>query len=490
MLSSFMGFVSLYFMTRYLGAENYGIFAWSTAFVAVFTIFSDMGVGYAHLKRVSEGCSLGGCVSTFAFLKLLLTLLMVGVCLTYITLSYLVFGNEFPGRLLSVVLLLLTYMVLSSLSQIARTTFDSKLETSKSQFVAMIDSLSKTALVILVLLAGMGVVQVALAYAIAGVVVATVSLLLLSRERIMWQKPILLRSYGAFAFPIAVASIAGTLLANSDRLVIGQFWSKTDVAYYASAQSLLLMFGAVGTVLSFISFPVFSKLHKEGRTSTISEHIRQSERYISMISLPLVTLFLLFPRAAAVVFFGKDFAPAGQALGFLSISVFCYQLNQVACAQVIASNKPYVLAKLTWFHLCLNVSLLILFVPRNVFGIAAMGLSYQGAAIANMTAMVVLFVLTRWYINRTAKIGIYRRLYLHVLAALLVGVALALLTTFVDPDNWYELASFGVFSYVSFLSILYLFGEFSKQDISQILDVLSIRKMKEYVWTEFSGKRM
>lgn len=484
-----MGFVSLFFMTRYLGAENYGIFAWSTAFVAVFAIFSDLGVGYAHLKRVSEGCNLDGCASTFAFLKLLLTLLMVDICLIYIILSYFVFGNEFPGRLLSVVLLLLTYMALSSLSQIARTTFDSKLETSKSQFVAIVDSLSKTSLVILVLLAGMGVVQVALAYAIAGVAVVTVALLLFSRERIVWQKPILLRSYGTFAFPIAIASIAGTLLANSDRLVIGQFWPKADVAYYGSAQSLLLMFGTVGTVLSFISFPVFSKLHKEGRTSIISEHIRQSERYISMISLPIVTLFLLFPRAAAVVFFGKDFAPAGAALGFLSISVFCYQLNQVACAQVIASNQPYVLAKLTWFQLCLNVSLLMIFVPKSVFGIAAMGLSYKGAAIANMTAMVVVFALTRWYIYRAAKIGIYRRLYLHVLAALLVGMALALLTTFVDPDNWYELSSFGIVSYVSFLSILYLFGEFSKQDISRLLDMLSIRKMKEYVWTEFSGKR-
>jgi len=35
-LSSLMGFASLVFMTRYLGAEDYRTLAWATAFVAVF----------------------------------------------------------------------------------------------------------------------------------------------------------------------------------------------------------------------------------------------------------------------------------------------------------------------------------------------------------------------------------------------------------------------------------------------------------------------
>jgi O-antigen/teichoic acid export membrane protein len=473
-------------MTRYLGPENYGVLAWTMSFIAVFNIISDFGVSYAHIKRVSEGQDVNACVSTFAFLKLGLTALMVTICLASVFIYNVGSMNQFSGDAFTILLCLLGYQVLGDLVTIAKTTFDARLITSKSQMISIVDPLVRVPSIIIILVAGLGgVIQVALAYLATGIAVSIIAIILFSKEHVKWQKPTLLRSYASFALPVGLAVVAGVLVSNIDKLSLGYFWSKADVGFYTSGLSLLQMFGIIGTAVSFIAFPVFSMMQKNGKREDIKHRVKQAERYISMISMPVVIILVMFPDITARMLFGADFAPAGKTMPFLAISVFCYQLNQVACSFMLASGQPGMLAKLTWMQLILLTALLMLFVPSSLLGVSMLGLAYQGAALANMIAMIVMFVVARYYIWKVANVGIYLRLYLHVLVAFVVAVLLFLLSMFLPINAWYILGIFGILAYLVYFGIMYAIKELTNRDIQLFLDMANFRKMRDYIKGEF-----
>jgi len=93
--SSLLGFVSVFFVSRYMGPEAMGAFSSSTAFVALFAIFGDFGFGIAHYKKVSEGQDLGKCIATFFRIRLVTTLIMGAVTLLVFYGSYFI-GGKYP----------------------------------------------------------------------------------------------------------------------------------------------------------------------------------------------------------------------------------------------------------------------------------------------------------------------------------------------------------------------------------------------------------
>ena len=81
--------------------------------------------------------------------------------------------------------------------------------------------------------------DLAYAYVTAAIGVLLVSAFILKRNNIKWTKPTMFRSYFKFALPLLLIAIAGAVLANLDKILIGYFDSPGNVAYYSSAQTLL-----------------------------------------------------------------------------------------------------------------------------------------------------------------------------------------------------------------------------------------------------------
>jgi O-antigen/teichoic acid export membrane protein len=78
---SIFGYLALFFILRYMGAESYGIMGFGLAYVGLFAFITDLGFNHAHIKRVSEGKDLKKCIGTFFVLKLVLIGIMVGIVL-------------------------------------------------------------------------------------------------------------------------------------------------------------------------------------------------------------------------------------------------------------------------------------------------------------------------------------------------------------------------------------------------------------------------
>jgi len=59
MLDGSLAYIALFFITRYMSPEDYGIVAFALGFAGLFSIFGTLGFNNAHIKKISEGKELG-----------------------------------------------------------------------------------------------------------------------------------------------------------------------------------------------------------------------------------------------------------------------------------------------------------------------------------------------------------------------------------------------------------------------------------------------
>jgi O-antigen/teichoic acid export membrane protein len=488
-VSAILSIAGLILMTRYLGAEQYGTIAWTLAFLATFNSIADLGFGSAHVKRVSEGQDLNACISTFAYVKGLLTLAMAVFVICTIGVWSLFSEHPLSGDSVRIMLVLLVYQILSDLTAIATTTFDARVQTAKSQLISICDPLTRLPLLIFVLTNGMGAISVSLAFLAGGMVAICAAVFQISREHIVWQKPKLIHTYAKWAIPMVAVIVADAILNQLSTTMIGFFWPKTDVAYYSSSLALLAYLGILGSSVMVLLFPTFSKLWNEGNLDAIRRASRQGERYLSLISLPILTTIIVFPNQIAWLFFGDAFTSAGKILPYLAVATYIALLNLTASAQVLGMNRVDLYVKWIYLNLVLGVILLLILVPKSLLGIHTLGLSYRGAAYASLISAFVGFGIARWFTYSLTGAKLNPSILKHVLAALGIGIVMFYMGTVFHVTHWFEAAVYLLISLGGFLGILYCLREFTAQDLHFFLDTLNLRKMRHYVTTELSHKK-
>ena len=486
--SAIIGITGLLLTTRYLGAEQYGTITWMLAILATFNTIADLGFGSAHTKRVSEGHDLSECVSTFAYVKGLLTLAMALFVLFSAGIWYVASEHPLSGSSIRLLLVLLVFQVVSDLTTIATTTFDAKVQTAKSQLIYLCDPLVKLPFLVFVLLNGMGAIGVSFAYLAGGTSASVVALFLISRERIVWQKPKLIHSYAKWAIPMIAVMVAGGILTQLAPTMIGFFWPKSDVAYYSSSLSLLSYLGILGGSAMMLLFPTFSRWFHEGRVDLIKRASREGERYLSLISLPILTTIIVFPSQISVIMFGDAFYNTGRVLPYLAVATYIGLLNITVSAQVLGMNRADLYVKWTYVDLILAAALLIILVPSSVLGIHALGLSYRGAAIARVISAFVGYGIARWLTFILIKARPNPSILKHVVASAIIGIVMFYASTVYPVVQWYDAAVYLLVALGGFLSILYCLREFTAHDLRFFLDALNVKKLRQYVRGELSAK--
>ena len=112
-----LGYIGLFFISRYMQPWEYGIVGFAYGFVALFSIFGKFGFDAAHIKRVSEGKDFGKCIATFATIKLFLAGIMASIVTASILIWKYVIGRGFETPLHEkAVFIMLSYFVLGTLS--------------------------------------------------------------------------------------------------------------------------------------------------------------------------------------------------------------------------------------------------------------------------------------------------------------------------------------------------------------------------------------
>jgi O-antigen/teichoic acid export membrane protein len=493
-LSGSLGYVSLFFITRYMEPSDYGIVAFALGFVTLFSVFENMGYHQSHIKKISEGKDLGICNGTFLVTKIGLTVLMVIVVLISIIFWKEVLGRGFETAQHELAIyIMLGYMTLRSIAYFFNVTFRAKREIAKRQISIFFETLVRVGATIYVAIAGYGAVTLAFTYIIGDIAFLFVGILLFKGYPIKKPSTSYFREYTTFAIPLIIVVASSTIMNNFDRIFIQLFWSASDVGYYFAAFKLSRFIDMFAIALVALLFPTYSALHATKNVKQITHLTFQSERYISMIVFPMVFGIVLLAEPATFILL-SGWMPAIPILRILPFFALLAALEAPYQSQFVGTNRPKLARNRVIIMVFCNVILNFILVPKDIqsIGLQLFGLGAQGAAIATISSYGVGLIYSRVFAWKITGVKGNWRIVLHAIAAIIMSILMYIILYYFDfilfITRWYHLLGFSLFSLGIYITLLYLLKEFTKKDFQFFLDTLNIKKMLSYILDELRLK--
>jgi O-antigen/teichoic acid export membrane protein len=307
-----------------------------------------------------------------------------------------------------------------------------------------------------------------------------------------WKKPSreLGKSYLSFALPMFLYSIIATITANIDKLMIGYFWTATEVGYYISLQQILQIILVISVGFNTVLFPAYSGYYANKDFEKINRTTRTAERYISMVTIPAVIVVIVFVNPVISIMLNSAFLPASSTLIVLTIYALLASLMAPFYSLIIGVNRPGIYAKIGLGISFINIALNILFIPQ--WGLLS---SFRingplGAAVAMVLSNAVGFVWIRFSAKKLTGIHFLQsHTPRHILAGVIMGGILYYFSQFLPLIRWYHLLLFSGVGLMIYLGTLFIIREFTKKDLHFFLDLLNPREMFRYMRSELKEEK-
>lgn len=407
--STVIGFLGITFFARELGAHQIGVFFLFQALLGMLTIPADFGIRRGVMKRLSEGRSPGGILSSAVLLKLIpLSLLIGGILLLQRPI------NDYLGAELAI--LLAAALVLQEFAQLAMAVLKGELRVEETALPSLSRKVVFVSLGVILVLMGFGVFAL-----IYGLLAGLLILLIWGtyRSSITFGQLSLTHARSLFDYSkYVVISSAGAYLYNwLDVVIIGFFLTQSHVGAYEISwrvTGVVMLFSrAIGTTV----FPQVSQWAAEDATERIENVITEALTPSLLFVIPAFFGTLLFAREILGLIFGQEYTIAWLVLILLMGDKVFQAIQVIVGRSLQAIDRPNLAARAALISLATNLILNIILVWQ--FGII-------GAAVGTVVASLLNDFLHMFYLSRYISLRFpWREVSWCILSS--IGMTLALL---------------------------------------------------------------
>lgn len=390
-----LGYAALFLSLRYVGELEYAVLAFALSFEGVFLFITDMGFARSHTKKVSEGCDLGECLSVFAFIRILLSVIYTAVILGSMFIWEFVLDNHYENADTSTVLLIvLAYNVIVSLRWTYVYTFYAKREVAKGQAVMLSEVVVRFLGTAAVVIVGGGAIGLSTTFAVAAVASMFVAIALgktaLPRIGLLPLRRDLLSDYTRFALPIALAIACGTVALYLDKVIIEWSLSSEDTGAFFASQRLLAVYVSLGSAVSVVVFPSISRLNSmNSGTDHILSIISTTIKTLSIAVIPLTCFLAVYSEDIVTVLLSPNYIAVALPFSILAISYGLFILTTPFQSQMLGMGYASEYSRYSIVYGLVIILLDFVLIPEEILGIRLPGLGLMGAAIALLAAQVV-----------------------------------------------------------------------------------------------------
>jgi O-antigen/teichoic acid export membrane protein len=301
--------------------------------------------------------------------------------------------------------------------------------------------------------------------------------------------------YLKFAAPLMVPVLFTLIILNVDKVMLGYFWSSTEVGHYFAVQRIttliLLIYSAIGVVL----FPTVSSLHakysndRKKRNLAILKVTKSSERYSSMVIVPLVFIILAFTIPIIDILLNSSFRPAAFSLQILTIYTYVLTLGMPYRFLILGMDRPKTFAKVMVMGGITNIVLNLFLIPEDGLLSHLDITGPSGAAMSALISALVMLVGFHYYSRKIIKFRRFqKKILLHIAAGILMGLVLWKLGSYVPQMQWYYLAGLSLLGVGIYVALLRALREFKKPELSFFLDTINPKNMLRYIKSEIKEK--
>ena len=214
------------------------------------------------------------------------------------------------------------------------------------------------------------------------------------------------------------------------KYVIQLFWGAQQVGEYFAVFNLSRFILNFSSAVAVLLLPTISEYHAKNNMDDIRKLTLASERYLSMITFPIVILLVVLAEPVIHILLSDKYLPALTVLQILPFFVLFEVLSQPYQSQLQGMNMPHIVRNRILLMMIVSIILNLILVPTDIqsLGLKLAGLGATGSAIAMVIAYFVGFITTRVYAFRVANIKGNNRILLHIVAAALMGIIIYYLT--------------------------------------------------------------
>jgi O-antigen/teichoic acid export membrane protein len=399
-----------------VGAATLGAYFLFIAYLDIFNLAADGGLGNAAVKRISEAEEADAYFTAYFSIRLVLT---------FLTLAGLILFNSYFVDLRSenVFCWLMLAIVVSFVSGSISSGIAGKERMGIRNTCAFIGNMLKVILQVLAVVLGYGAAGLA-GGAVVGLLLAMLIELRFFDIRFVpfqWRH---VRSLSAFSFWVFLTSGGVLVFSQLDTIMIGYFLGNEDVGLYR----VVLQFSTAATFTTYALrttlWPKVSRWGKSGRVELAEKALKKAFTYSLVLAIPVFVGGLALGDKLLYFFYGAEFSKGTFVLyvllGVQIVNVFQFLLTM--CLD--AMDRPHESFKVTAVGIVANVLLNALLIP--LMGIL-------GATIATFTTMSLNAYLAKRALSRSMRIDMEWDSILNILKSSLAMFILILLFRMIIP---------------------------------------------------------
>jgi O-antigen/teichoic acid export membrane protein len=373
------------FIANRVGLADYGIWLLLSA-VTLFFLSADFGMGTSAVRYVAaahardDGVELGRVVSSsvafFAVLGVAVSLVLVGL----MALLWPSLNIPDPDRDEAIAMLAVVCVgnfLIGLPLNVFRFVLAGVQRYDMANLVALAQVVLRVTLVVAVLLAGAGIVAVAVVESGAFVLASLLALALTRRlvpglqlsARLV--SPALLRSMAPYSLQVFVIGVAALVILQADNLIIGVALPVGMVTLYAAAYRVYQVCRDVTGSLLGPLVPDAAAASVRGQEQRLRSLFLLGTKYANALMLLLVVPALVFAEPLLVLWAGEEFAEAALPLQILALSLLLNNNHLVALALLMGRGTVGAYARYHAVWALANVAISIALVgPYELEGVA------------------------------------------------------------------------------------------------------------------------
>lgn len=149
----------------------------------------------------------------------------------------------------------------------------------------------------------------------------------------------------SYGWKMAVSSLLNAIFSNLNGLLIGRFYSRSDLAYVKKGGALpRMVMGEVDSTIGRVSFPALVLLQDD--KLRLREAMRKMMRCSTFLVFPFMVLLATCAKSVLRLLYGPQWAPAAPYMMLSCFSYVLYPLHTVNLRGIMALGRSDVFLKL------------------------------------------------------------------------------------------------------------------------------------------------
>jgi O-antigen/teichoic acid export membrane protein len=376
--------IARFFLPRYLGPEQFGVFNFAESFAGAFFVFLGLGIETYIQKEIPvrpahSSDFFGGLLVLRLGASLVLFAAMAGVMAL----------THRPAEVQRIVFVFgFAHFVMGASGNVAALLHASRTVDE----LAVVNVVSKVlwgAAVGVALLVRPDLVELAVAFLLIEAA-RLLALLSLARRhvglRLTWN-PRAVKAVLLASLPFCVVQVANAIYGRLDVSLLGMLSNDTEVGLFSAASNLAGLSFLLSPLISWVLLPLLSRAAARSQAEMFTI-LRGAIRSVMMLVIPITLMVVLGADVWIRYLFGADFAPAALCLRILAPAVVLTYLAMIVGMCLPLLDRAWEVTALSFIGLVVDPVLNAVLVPRASRWLGPGGAS-AGAATASCLAELV-----------------------------------------------------------------------------------------------------